>query len=573
MDIPAFLSNQASKTINLLMIEDNPGDARLIQEILARARGARFELTHVEHLAEGLKRIAGDPPDVILLDLTLPDSTGLETFARVHKHAPHLPIIVLSGFADEESALLAVREGAQDYLVKGQVDRNLLVRSVRYAIERKRIEEALQRRDAILHAVSQAAMRFLRTSDLERYIEEMLRELGLATGVSRVYISENRWTGDGVLLTSRRHEWAASENLAQLHNPSLQDLNLMEAGLGRWEITLGRGQALHGLLRDFSGREREFLQSLGVVSTALVPVFVGDEWWGILGLEDCRNERAWPEIELDGLMAAAGILGAAIQKNRSEEAERRLAQMKDDFIATVSHELRTPLFALQGFLDLLRRGKVRDEETRREFLETAAQNAQRLAHLVNDLLDITRLESGQIRLERERIDLAGLITETLDSLASLAAAKQITFTWNLLEPGLEIVADRSRLRQVLVNLIGNAVKFSEPNQTVAVVAGRTDGQVKISVIDQGPGIAPQDLPHLFNKFFQAEKPLTRSTGGLGLGLYISKQIVEAHGGEIGVESQLGAGSTFYFTIPIEPAGDGASPMPANPYEDARAKEA
>jgi len=561
MEIPVLLSEQASKTIRLLMIEDNPGDARLIQEILARARGARFELTHVELLAEGLNRIASDPPDVILLDLTLPDSTGLETFSRLHKHAPHLPIIVLSGIADEESAIHAVREGAQDYLVKSQVDRNLLVRSVRYAIERKRVEEALQRRDAILHAVSQAAMRFLRTSDLERHIEEVLRELGLATGVSRVYISENRWAEEGVLLTGRRHEWTAADVPSQLHNPALRELNLMEAGLGRWEVILGRGQPIHGLLYEFPDREREFLHALGVVSTAIVPVFVGDEWWGILGLEDCRHERAWPAIELDGLLAAAGILGAAIQKNRSEEAERRLAQMKDDFIATVSHELRTPLFALQGFLDLLRKGKVHDEETRREFLETAAQNAQRLARLVNDLLDITRLESGQIRLEQEPIELGGLIAETLDSLASLAAEKEISFTWSLAEPGIAIVADRSKLRQVLVNLIGNAVKFSPPHQTVTVTASRTDDKVKVSVIDQGPGIAPQDIPYLFNKFFQAEKPLTRSAGGVGLGLYISKQIVEAHGGKIGVESQLGAGSTFYFTIPIAPAGDGASPTP------------
>lgn len=558
MNVSVAFSGPSSDRIKLLLIEDNPGDARLIQEMLSRARGASFELRHVERLSDGLRLIADDRPDVILLDLTLPDSAGLETFARVHKGAPHLPIIVLSGFAEEESAIRAVREGAQDYLVKGQVDRNLLVRSVRYAIERKRVEEALQRRDAVLRALNNAAMQFLHTSDLERYIEEVLRELGLATDVSRVYISENRWSEGGTLLTSRRHEWTAPGIASQLDNPALQNLNLMEAGLGRWEVTLGRNQMIYGTLREFSGREREFLQSLGLLSVAIVPVFVGDEWWGILGLEDCRTERQWPDIELEGLMAAAGILGAAIQKNRSEEAERRLAQMKDDFIATVSHELRTPLFALQGFLDLLRGEKVRDEKTRQEFLETAAQNAQRLARLVNDLLDITRLESGQIRLEPEPIELGGLISETLDSLASLAAAKQISLTWSLAEPTIEILADRNRLRQVLVNLVGNAVKFSEPHQTVTVTAGRVNGKVKISVIDRGPGIAPKDLPRLFSKFFQVENPFTRSAGGAGLGLYISKQIVEAHGGEIGVESKLGEGSTFFVILPVAPSGNGAS---------------
>lgn len=556
MDEPRALTGQQPEAIKVLLIEDNPGDARLIREILARARGAQFELERVDRLSVALERLAAGGFQAILLDLTLPDSSGLDTFLQVHARAPHVPITVLSGFDDEVVAIRAVREGAQDYLVKGQVDRNLLVRALLYAIERKRSEEALQRHDAILRTVSHAAEQFLKTSDLEQHIAVVLKELGQATGVSRVYLAENHWAEDGALIAECTHEWVAPELAGQLKMSSALMTNLLTSGLGRWEVTLGRGQPVFGNACDFGAPEQAYLAALGVLSTAVVPVFVGREWWGFLGLEDHTAPRDWPEVELDGITAAAGILGAAIQKKRSEDAEKRVAQMKDDFIATVSHELRTPLFALQGFLELLRSGKVQQEETRQEFLGTAAQNAQRLMALVNDLLDISRLESGRAKLELAPVDVDELIADTFESLRGLASDKQIALTHEKPPSPLSVLADRAKLRQVLVNLIGNAVKFSEPQQAVVVSARSEGDMVRISVTDHGPGIPKEELPRLFSKFYQAEKPLTRTTGGAGLGLYISKQIVEAHGGVLGVESALGQGSTFYFQVPAarsEPA--------------------
>jgi len=553
MDTSPVLNTQPLEVVRVLLVEDNPGDARLIREILMRARGAQFELERVERLSTALERLHTGGIDAILLDLTLPDSSGLDTFFKIHARAPRVPITVLSGFDDEVVAIRAVREGAQDYLVKGQVDRNLLVRALRYAIERKRSEDALQRHDAILRTVSHAAEQFLKTSDLEQHIAVVLRELGLATNVSRVYIAENHWAEDGVLITTRLHEWTAPA--FQDQDDQLEvDTSLLAAGLGRWELALGRGQLIYGNAADFEPQEQAYLDCRGVISTVLAPVFVGREWWGYVGLEDCTTARDWPDVELDGITAAAGILGAAIQKKRSEDAEKRVAQMKDDFIATVSHELRTPLFALQGFLELLRSGKVQVETTRQEFLATAAQNAQRLMALVNDLLDISRLESGRTKLDMASLDVGDLISETLESLRSLASEKQITLTREVTEPEgcLTVVADRAKLRQVLVNLVGNAVKFSSPQQSVVVSAAPDGDNVKIAVTDHGPGVAKEDLPRLFSKFYQAEKPLTRTTGGAGLGLYISKQIIEAHGGAMGVESVLGEGSTFYFVVPAAP---------------------
>ncbi len=545
-----------SEPIRVLLVEDNPGDARLIRELLARARGVQFELERAERLSVALERLKSDGIHAVLLDLSLPDSSGLDTFIRVHDCAPHVPITVLSGYDDEVVAIRAVREGAQDYLVKGQVDRNLLVRALLYAIERKRAEEALQRRDAILRTVSHAAEQFLKTSDLQQHISVVLRELGQATGVSRVYIAENQWTEDGALSVVRQHEWMASGLAEQAAGTAWHTMSLLAAGLGHWERVLGSGRPVHGKINDLSRAEQAFLAGFGVLSIALVPIMVGTEWWGFLGLEDCTTPREWSEVELDGITVAAGILGAAIQKKRSEEAEQRLAQMKDDFIATVSHELRTPLFALQGFLELLRSGRVQREETRQEFLATAAQNAQRLMALVNDLLDVSRLESGRAKLELGNVDVADLIAETFDMLRGLANEKQIVLTHQVAADSgpLCVVGDRAKLRQVLINLIGNAIKFSDSQRSVEVYARPENHMVRIAVTDHGPGIAQEDLPLLFSKFFQAEKSLTRTTGGAGLGLYISKQIIEAHGGVMGVESKVGEGSTFYFLIPAASSG-------------------
>jgi signal transduction histidine kinase len=238
------------------------------------------------------------------------------------------------------------------------------------------------------------------------------------------------------------------------------------------------------------------------------------------------------------------------ERKRAEEAEKELMQMKDDFVANVSHELRTPLSSVKGFLDLLRKGKVQDPAVQQEFLNRAAQDADRLVALVNDLLDVARMEAGRLRLELEEVDLSVLIAETLQSLQGLAGKKGVSMTYTAPSVSVIVKADRRRLQQVLVNLVGNAIKFSEVNRLILVTGEVTNNYVTIEVIDQGPGIPAEALPRLFDKFYQVEGSAKRAGGGTGLGLYISKQIIEAHGGHIGVESELGKGSTVFFTLPL-----------------------
>jgi PAS domain S-box-containing protein len=265
------------------------------------------------------------------------------------------------------------------------------------------------------------------------------------------------------------------------------------------------------------------------------------------------NVTYYPYYNDAGSVTHAVVVSLDITKRkRVEEAEKELMQMKDDFIANVSHELRTPLASIRGYLELFLKGKVKDPAVQQEFLTRAAQDADRLTALVNDLLDLSRLEAGRFQLELEEVDMSALITETLQSLEGLAGEKGISIMrQSSPKTPLLVKADRRRLQQVLVNLVGNAIKFSEPNRPILVTGEAAKDLVTIKVTDQGPGIPAEALPRLFDKFYQVHSSTKRAGGGAGLGLHISKQIVEAHGGQIGVESELGEGSTFYFTLPMQ----------------------
>jgi PAS domain S-box-containing protein len=246
-----------------------------------------------------------------------------------------------------------------------------------------------------------------------------------------------------------------------------------------------------------------------------------------------------------------GITRDITERMRAMEAEKELIQSKEEFIASVSHDLRTPLFSLNGYLDLLRNGKVNDPIVQNEFLTRADKDVHRLMDMVNELLDVSRLESNRLVLNWEEVDLGIVILEVLQSFREQANGRQISLTSVPLEPSLIAEVDPSRMRRVLANLVDNAIKFSNVGGDILVSGESRNGSITIQVIDQGCGIPTEDCSRVFEKFYQVSHTLTKNRFGTGLGLYISKQIIEAHGGSIGVESQVGHGSTFTITIPVK----------------------
>jgi signal transduction histidine kinase/ActR/RegA family two-component response regulator len=244
---------------------------------------------------------------------------------------------------------------------------------------------------------------------------------------------------------------------------------------------------------------------------------------------------------------------------------RRLDELKSEFLAMVSHELRTPLTAIIGYSRLLMRqvhGKLSAKQL--EHQEAIFRGAQRLSDLINDLLDVSRLEAGRIELAPRPTDLAQIVEQAATVVAVAAHARQIRITAEL-PPDLPAVeADPSRLQQILVNLIGNAVKFSAPSGAVRVTAGRTREQIWVAVEDHGVGIAKDELARIWDPFYQVEAPMRRRHGGSGLGLAIVRRLVELHGGVVRAESEgQNRGSRFSFTLPVATERATAIPQPGD----------
>jgi signal transduction histidine kinase len=232
------------------------------------------------------------------------------------------------------------------------------------------------------------------------------------------------------------------------------------------------------------------------------------------------------------------------------DAERNLIKLREEFIASVANDLRNPLFSLMGYLDLLNNGNAGDPQAQEEFIERASKDASRLLVMVNELLDFSLLESQSLALNWEKVDIVAIVQDVVESFRDQAEAKRITLMFSPKISSQIVDLDSSRMRRVLANLVENAIKFSEINDRIMVTVEPVDSSIAINVMDQGCGIPKEDRLKIFEKYYQVSHASKKNNAGTGLGLYIAKQIVDAHGGEITVESRLNAGSKFTVTLPV-----------------------
>jgi signal transduction histidine kinase len=353
------------KSINtVLLVEDNHGDARLLREIFNEHEG-HSNLIHVETMHEAEAYLAEHSVDLILLDLGLPDAQGLGAIRRAYAAAPRVPLVVLTGFDDETLAVQAFHEGAQDYLIKDQIEPRGLLRSLRYATERKRLE--------------------------------------------------------------------------------------------------------------------------------------------------------W---------------------------------LKEEFVATVSHELRTPLTSISGSLGLLMgRWASTLPDPAARLLAIADKNCQRLVRLINDILDIEKLEAGRVVFNLSCVDIRTLVNQTIEANRGFAEGHGVRVRLDTASADGEVSADPDRLAQVITNLLSNAIKFSPEDEEVLVAIEKLGDVIRITVRDRGCGIPADFKPHIFEKFAQADATSSRQKGGTGLGLSIVKQIVERLQGEVSFDNAPGGGTTFRVDLP------------------------
>ncbi len=227
----------------------------------------------------------------------------------------------------------------------------------------------------------------------------------------------------------------------------------------------------------------------------------------------------------------------------------KLERVRSEFLSNVSHELRTPLFATQGLIETLLHGAVDDKKVNKDFLKKALNNIERLNSLLEELIDISRIESGEMKLRVRYFDIMPMLETAVAELQDYAAQRSISLAINVPEESeIKVFGDKERLRQVLVNLIENAIKYSEPKDSVVINCKDEKECVVISVEDTGIGIAPQHISRIFERFYRVDKDRSRDVGGSGLGLAIVKHIIEAHNQTISVDSKVGIGTIFTFSV-------------------------
>jgi signal transduction histidine kinase len=323
----------------------------------------------------------------------------------------------------------------------------------------------------------------------------------------------------------------------------------------------------------FSRFEEDTLSMSAIQREIVLPLVVGDEVIGTFNLGSRRRD-AFSAMEVEVLSQIAAELGVALLQAEAYEREHQAAQklkelsdLKSEFVSKVSHELRTPLTSIIGAADNLLDGIAGPlDERPRQYLLRVKENGDRLLRLINELLDLSRIEAGKEEIRATRFRLDTLIRETLETLKPVAEESGVTIA----SPGpspLVILADRDKISRVLINLVHNGIKFTPSGGRVQVAASGDGEWVTLAVRDSGPGIPPAEVERIFDKFHQVKRIRGRAGAGSGLGLPISRQLVEMHGGRLTVESAPGEGSTFKVVLPLrahaEPQGETRETWPAS----------
>lgn len=544
----------ATESFRLLLIEDNPADARLLRELLSASPLEQFEVLHAQKLADGLSLLAADGVDVVLLDLSLPDALGAHTVASAHAAAPEIPIIVLTGLDDDETAIRAMQEGAQDYLFKGQLDSNSLLRSIRYARERKKMEEHTRRliREQTARVQAEAAARRL------AFLSEASRVLASSLDLETTFASIARLSVPVLcdyctidLLDAAGHiHRVAAAHIDETKQPFVDGTRAFppRPELERHPVVAAMKEGRTVMLElatpdDFgpfiqSPEHRALLSHLGPRTMMTVPLLARGATLGALSFVLSESRRTYGKDEVWLAEELANRAAMAVDN-------ARLYRAREEILGVVSHDLRNPLNVIGLSLASLRREQS-PSPSQQKNLDKMGRAVSRMNRLIQDLLDVTRMEAGGLSLTPSSIEVPALLQDAAEMLRALAEEKTIEFRVQAEPELLPVMADRERALQVFSNLVGNAIKFTPSGGQVIVGAKRDGKAICFSVSDNGPGIAAHDLNRIFDRYWQGRA----KAQGAGLGLAIAKGIVDAHGGKIWVESRMGQGATFFFTLPL-----------------------
>ena len=296
----------------------------------------------------------------------------------------------------------------------------------------------------------------------------------------------------------------------------------------------------------------------GLISASFGYILAGGLTQSLRRLQEGANRLATGDLsarvqlaEVDELSNVADAFNMmADELERSFARQKQLERARRDLTAAISHDLRTPLASIRAMIEALADGVVTDPDTVQRYYTTTSAQINNLSGLINDLFELSQLETGQIQLQTEPINLNDLLSDVLESMQAQAQAKQLSLEGVFCPDAPVIQAEFQKIQRVLYNLVQNAIRHTPTNGSISLATKVVPQGIQIDVTDTGHGITPEDLPHIFDQFFRGEKSRSRQTGGAGLGLAIAKRIIEAHNGRIWAESQLNHGTCFSFILPV-----------------------
>lgn len=469
---------------------------------------------------EAIEFLKTNKPDLILSDFLMPEMNGFEFLSLAKEIYPEVSMILLTGYADKENAIRAINEvGLYKYIEKPW-DNDDLIMNIRNGIERSHLLSQLRAKIGELEEAKGQLEKY--SHSLEDIVAEKTADLRKTNSKLSGIIN---YCADGIIIIDEHGKIEQAnpscENMIGLSEETLKNMNFANV------THLEKKQDFRDALKENSEVFLRDCYILNTIRDKKIPVEIS-----FATIVPDENEK---------LKKFVGVI-------RDVRAQKEAERLRDDFIATLTHDLRTPLLAAIQTLKFFLDGSLGElKEKQQVLLSTMQRSNEDLLGLVNALLEVYKYESGKLTLCKTNFILKDLITQSFNELEPLAKNKNIEFNLKFNpENNLTINADRGEIRRVITNLCGNAINYTKLGGKIDIEVKEQSGDVIFSVTDNGNGIPPEDIPQLFKRFSQGTSK-KRSTG-TGLGLYLSRQIIEAHDGKIWIESKLNKGSEFSFLL-------------------------
>jgi PAS domain S-box-containing protein len=564
--------------LRILIVEDNENDADLLNRELQKS-SLQFISETVETREKFEHALHSFIPDIILSDYSLPSFDAESAFDIKQRILPHIPFIIVSGVIGEENAVELIKKGITDYTQKSKLFTlsQKIIRALKELKEKQekeiitekvkiQAEELIIANKELLFQNGEkeikAANLIIISSDLKVQQEELKKANNELHEKAQLLIKQEekvRIVNRDLLLLNQELEERVTNRTRALAESEKQFRNMMETiPQIAWTNTVdGEVTFYNQRWYDYTSLDYQHSKGWGWLS-AIHPddlQYTLDQYKSILetnegGEFQNRKKREdgiyrWHLIRLMPIKNEEGEVQLWTGTATDIHELKLLQQQKDDFISIASHELKTPITSLKASLQLLNR--IKDEPASAmlpNMIDLANKSLDKVIILIKYLLDASNVNEGQLRLNQQLFTLSKVINECCHSIS-------IEGVYNIITEGdmeLQVYADAERVNQVVINFVTNAIKYAPESKEIRIRIEKVNDMAKVSIIDKGPGISPDKLTHLFDRYYQAESGGSLYSG-LGLGLYISAEIVKKHKGQIGVNSELGKGSTFWFTLP------------------------